>query len=142
MNDGGAFALHVLEGSYAICRMDPGDRAPAWATRGTFFSITRTPAELSIVCEVAAVPAGVLCERGWRVLAVQGPLDFNLTGVVAGLTSVLAAASISVFVVSTYDTDYLLVREGGLRRGIEALGAAGHAVSGPDQAAGARGPAV
>jgi hypothetical protein len=123
-----ALTLSVISGSYAICRLDAGDPLPAWATRGPFFSVTRTPAELSVVCEMDAAPFGVPCELGWRVLAVQGPLDFALTGIVARLTAVLAAGSISVFIVSTYDTDYVLVREDDLERAIAALREAGHPV--------------
>jgi uncharacterized protein len=117
-----------MSGSYAICRLRAGDPIPAWAMQGPFFSLTRTAAELSVVCETDAVPAGVNGERGWRVLAVQGPLDFALTGIVARLSAVLAAASISVFIISTYDTDYLLVREGDLESAIAAFRGAGHQV--------------
>jgi hypothetical protein len=117
-----------MNGSYAICRLDAADPLPAWATHGRFFSITRTSAELSIVCDTAAAPAGVSCERGWRALVVHGPLDFALTGIVAGLSAVLATASISVFIVSTYDTDYLLVRENDLDRAVVAFREAGHQV--------------
>lgn len=117
-----------MNGSYAICRLDAADPIPAWATNGRFFSITRTSAELSIVCEANAAPTGVPCERGWRVLVVHGPLDFALTGIVANLSAVLAAASISVFIVSTYDTDYLLVRENDLDRAVVAFREAGHQI--------------
>ena len=72
--------------------------------QGEFFSVTRTPAELSAVCDVAVVPSGVKAEGPWLVLAVRGPLDFNITGVLAALAAPLAAAGISIFAVSTYDT--------------------------------------
>jgi hypothetical protein len=98
--------------------------------QGEFFSVTRTPAELSAVCDVAVVPSGVKAEGPWRVLAVRGPLDFNITGVLAALAAPLATAGISIFAVSTYDTDYLLVRDGELDRAVRALREAGHTISG------------
>ena len=122
--------VDVMPGSYTICRLDAGDALPPWATSGPFCSVTRTAAELSVVCETRAVPDGVRAEHGWRVLAVRGPLDFNLTGIVAALSAVLAAEAISIFVVSTFDTDYLLVRAGAAERAIAALRNAGHIVSG------------
>lgn len=95
-----------------------------------FFAVTRTPGELSVVLPEAAVEAGWRAEKGWRCLAVAGPLDFALTGVLASLASPLAAAGVSLFAVSTYDTDYLLVREEDLARAVAALRNAGHRVEG------------
>jgi hypothetical protein len=77
---------------------------------------------------MSAVLPGVQAEPDWRVLAIQGPLDFALTGVIAGLSGRLAAAAISVFVVSTYDTDYVLVRDADVSRAVAALRDAGHAI--------------
>jgi uncharacterized protein len=122
-------AVSVWPGRYAICRLNVEDSLPPWAVQGAFFSVTRTPAELSIVCEVTAVPPDVQTEPGWRVLAVRGPLDFALTGVIAGLSGHLAAAAISVFVVSTYDPDYVLVRDADVSRAVVVLRDAGHAIA-------------
>jgi hypothetical protein len=98
----------------AICRFAPDSALPAWVLHDSaeFWSITRTPHELSVVCSEDDLPPSVdeHVERGWRAFAVVGPLPFELTGVVSGLTAPLAAAGIPVFVVSTYDTDYLLVK--------------------------------
>jgi hypothetical protein len=94
--------------------------------QGEFFSVTRTPAELSAVCDVAALPPGVKAEAPWSMLAVRGPLDFNSTGVLAALATPLAAAGISLFAVSTYDTDYVLVRNDDLDRAVRALREVGH----------------
>lgn len=97
--------------------------------QGEFFSVTRTPAELSAVCDVAVVPSSVKAEGPWRALAVRGPLNFNMTGVLAALTAPLASAGISIFAISTFDTDYLLVRDRELDRAVRALREAGHNVS-------------
>lgn len=119
--------LEVLPGNYAICRLDPGDSVPDWAG-GELVSVTRTPAELSIVCQDEAVPGQVQRESGWRAFQVQGPLDFALVGVIAMIATVLAEAGLSTFAVSTFDTDYFLVREKGVDVAVRALVAAGMVV--------------
>ena len=96
---------------------------------GAFFSITRTTSELSVVCESAGVPDGVRADHGWRALAVNGPLALNTVGVLAELSVPLGVTGVSIFAVSTYDTDYLLVREADVDRSAEALSAAGHTVN-------------
>jgi hypothetical protein len=124
--------LTALSDLLAICRLDPGAALPDWAGGGRFVSITRTPAELSIVCAAHVVPAAIQAERDWRALQVAGPLDFTLTGILAALAQPLAEAGISIFALSTYDTDYLLVRAHALERAIAALTAAGHHVEQED----------
>lgn len=122
----GGRRLQVLAGRYGVYRLAPDAALPAWAA-GRLVSITRTPAELSIVCEEqAGPPAGARVEPGWRVLRVAGPLDFSLTGVLAGLAAPLAQAGISIFAISTYDTDYLLVKEDRLETAVNILRASGH----------------
>lgn len=120
--------ISVLPGSYAICRLEAGDPWPAWAHAGAFYSVTRTTEELSVVCLAALVPPGTRCESAWRCLKVAGPLDFALTGVLAALAAPLAAAGVGVFVVSTFDTDYLLVRDAQFDLALRALQQAGHTV--------------
>lgn len=120
--------LELLSGVYAVCRLDADDPIPGWATEGMFWSVTRTLNELSVVCLDSLVPAGVTKVRGWRILMVQGPLELCVTGVLASLTGPLAREGISVFALSTYDTDYLLVKEAQLERTIQTLGVAGHTV--------------
>ena len=114
--------------SYAVCRLDPTAAVPEWASRGRLHSITRTATELSIICDADGVPSDVRAERGYRVLAVRGPLDLKLTGVLAGLVAPLAAAGISVFAIATYDTDYLLVREHDIDHAVTVLRNAGYEV--------------
>jgi hypothetical protein len=118
--------LVALEGAFVICRLAADAPLPDWAASGSFVSITRTAEELSVVCREGAVPEAVRCERGWRCLRVAGTLDFSLTGVLASLLGPLADAGVSVFGLSTFDTDYLLVKEKDLPRATEALRRAGH----------------
>jgi hypothetical protein len=120
--------LRVLSGTLAICRLGSDETVPPWAS-GAFVAITRTPDELSVVCDQAGVPGDVRAERGWRALQVEGPLDFGLTGVLAGLTAPLAAAGVPVFAISTFDTDYLLVREQDLASATSALRQSGSTVA-------------
>jgi uncharacterized protein len=120
--------LTVTEESLSICRLEREDALPRWAWTGPFVSVTRTEQELSVVCAASAVPEGVQAEPGWRALRVEGPLDFSLTGILAGLTDPLAKASIGIFALSTFDTDYLLVPERHLRRAVEVLRSSGYDV--------------
>lgn len=120
--------LTVIHDRLAICRLPAGVDVPAWADDGGFSSVTRTPEETSVVCREANVPEALAAERGWRAVRVRGPLDFGMTGVVAALVQPLAEARIPVFVLSTYDTDYLLVPSRHLDAALDALAAAGHTV--------------
>jgi hypothetical protein len=120
--------LVPLEGAYAICRLDGDAPLPGWVAGHPFVSISRTAEELSVVCRQEAVPEGIRCERGWRCLRVAGTLDFSLVGVLASMLGPLADAGVSVFVQSTFDTDYLLVKEQDLLQAVEALRRAGHIV--------------
>lgn len=122
-----AFAL--LPDAFAVARLSPDSPLPPWGSRGTFFSITRTAEELSILCEESSVPADCTASRGWRCLALRGPFAFTEIGIAAAFTAVLAAAGVSVLVLSTYDTDAVLVGSGDLAAAIGALRAAGHTVS-------------
>jgi uncharacterized protein len=120
--------LRLLERPLAVCRLDADAAVPPWA-RGELLSITRTRTALSVVCDEDALPADAPpAERGWRALEVEGPLDFDLIGILASLTAPLAAADVPVFALSTYDTDYLLVLGRDLGRALSALERAGHEV--------------
>ena len=116
--------MTTLPGRFAVCRLGAGDAVPEWA-RGAMVSITRTEDELSIICDEAAVPAGVHAERGWVCFKVLGPLPFEMVGVAAALTTPLAEAGVSVIVVGTFDTDYVLVKEAMRAKAIAALEGAG-----------------
>jgi len=124
--------LTLLPHRYAIFRL-PAHEEPSldWLKFGdgaAFVSISRTPDELSGVCEESRLPANVTAQRGRRLLRVKGPLDFALTGILASLTGPLAEIAVSIFSISTYDTDYLLLAEHDLERGIAVLERAGHTV--------------
>lgn len=102
----------ALEATFAVCRLAADAAVPDWAQQpGELSNVTRTGDELSIVCEQRWVPADTQHEGDWRALRVPGPLDFGLTGILAKLTTALAKADVSVFAVSTFDTDYLLVKD-------------------------------
>ena len=113
--------LVVLPQRLAICRLEPDAPIPPWAANDGFFSVTRTADELSVVCNESAAPAGIRCEKEWRCLRVAGALPFSAVGVLAALTLPLAEADISVFVLSTFDTDYLLVKAKDLEPATDAL---------------------
>ena len=93
-----------------------------------FSSITRTEAELTIVCDEVLVASGITSETGWRCIKVEGPLDFSEIGIVFSLTQPLAESGVAVFLISTFDTDYLMVKEKDLAGAIDGLTAAGHKV--------------
>lgn len=123
--------LISLVGSYAIARFSPETSLPKNLLSGRgFVSVTRTRDELSVVCEADAVrtlsPDSV--ETGWHLLQVEGPLAFSMTGVLASLSVPLAEAGVSLFAISTFDTDYLLVREGSLEKALDALTGAGFTI--------------
>jgi len=122
------FELRVLPGSFAIVRLAPDAPLPPWAAARDFSSVTRTSEELSVVSPENQVPTGVKAETGWRALKVQGPFALSEIGVLAALAAPLAAAKVSLFAISTFDTDYLLVSEKKLDAAIAALKAAGHRV--------------
>lgn len=122
------FNLILLPLRLAICRLAPQASIPASVTAGSFFSITRTADELSIVCPENLAPAEALQDPGWRALKLEGPFDLQLVGVLASVVAPLAEAGISVFALATYDTDYLLVKETQLAQAISMLAHHGHTV--------------
>jgi len=120
--------LTILPEILSICRLDKDAAIPAWALASRFFSLTRTAEEFSVVAPQAQVPEGVKRDPGWRCLKVDGPLDLAATGVLASLTNPLAQEGISIFAVSTYDTDYLLVKEENLEKAVQILSQNGYQI--------------
>ena len=125
------FRLRVLPGRLAIARLPASAGVPAWTDGPGFRSITHRGDELSIVCAEVRVPPDVRAERGWRALEVEGTVDFSVVGLLHALTGPLAAARLSVFAASTFDTDVVLVREDTMDRAVEALRGAGFPVERP-----------
>jgi hypothetical protein len=124
-------AIDVQSGDYIVARLPANAPTPANLLdprAPVLVSITRTPTELSIICPAGLAPEGAETEAGWRLLTVRGPLAFTLTGIIAALSSELAAAGVALFSLSTFDTDHILVRQDELQRAVEALRASGHEV--------------
>jgi len=113
---------------FAVCRLAPTAPVPRPEPGTTLFSVTVTAEELSVVCTEGDEPPGATIESGWRVLRIVGPLAFELVGVIASITVPLAGADIGVFVLSTFDTDLVLVKDVDLDAAIDVLGGAGHRV--------------
>jgi len=123
--------LSLMPGDFAVCRLPAAAPLPSWAgSSSQFYALIRTPNELCVVCAEQDVPDTVKAETGWSLLQVPGPLDFSLVGVLASLALPLAQAGVSIFALSTYDTDYLLVRKVDLSRAVQALVKAGHRLQG------------
>jgi hypothetical protein len=118
--------LSQLEGDFAICKFESDMLSPGWAAGGSFYSITRTPDELSIICPHEQVPEHIQHQSGWKILKIEGPFEFNEIGVLASLTAPLADAQISLLTISTFDTDYLMIQEGEFTHALRVLKAAGH----------------
>jgi len=129
----------MVPGTYAVCRMPASAALPAWAGKA-FVSITRTADELSIVCEERRIPADAdgiefQLERGWVLLKLHGPFPLDAIGVLASVTKPLAEAAISLFALSTFDTDYILVKRAHAKQAIAALTLAGHKLVEPTSGA-------
>lgn len=126
---GPALPLEVLPDTLAICRLPADAAVPPWATgQAAFLTVTRTSDELSITAVQSAVPAGTRCERDYRALRVRGTLPPDLVGILLSIAEPLARAGLAIFAISTYDTDYVLVKARDLPAALEALRAAGHDV--------------
>ncbi len=126
--------LQLFEGCLAVCRLPANSTMPPWAfAKGPLNSVTRSEKELSIICSEAAVPAGVRAERGWRVMKVENTLNFALTGILVSLADPLAEAGVSIFTVSTFDSQYLMVKEASIEVALKILVNAGHEIQFSDQ---------
>jgi hypothetical protein len=118
--------LSLLEGHFAVCRLPACAPWPV-PRPGSLWSITRTAEETSVVCLRENAPRGARVEDGWRALKLEGPIPFEEIGVLSALSGSLARAGLSVFAISTFDTDYILVKEASLAAALEALAKAGFA---------------
>src|SRR3954465_8912370 len=122
--------LVVLPDTLAICRLAADAAIPHWAASvEKFLTVSRTPEELSITVVQSAVPSGVRCERDYRAIRVRGQLPPDLVGILLSMAEPLAQAGLSIFAISTYDTDYVLIKERDLAAALKALREAGHQIS-------------
>jgi hypothetical protein len=113
--------LLILRETFSICRLDKDAPIPDWVFQGNLYSVTRTKDELSIVCPQINVPKGIVCNQGWSCLKIKGPLDLSSTGIISSIAKTLVQEGISLFSISTYDTDYVMVKEKDLEKAIFAL---------------------
>ena len=122
--------LTVLKNTFAIYQLDPDSDIPLWFDKSDFFSITRTDEEISVICKQPDTTASgeYVSAENRRIIRANGPFDLSLTGIIAGMTAALAKSQISVFTVSTYNTDYILVQEKDLLPAVDALRQNGYKV--------------
>lgn len=123
------FTLQQFPEKLAVVRLAPGAEVPQWAEASSLFSITATATETSLVCATRTVPTKVPSQKPFTAFAVKGPLDFELHGVLVTLLQPLAEAKISVFTISTFDTDWILVPQGKADEATEAWRRQGHTVA-------------
>ena len=117
------FTITILPEKMTICHFVKNTPIPDWAIKGEFFSITRTDQELSIIYPQNKIPGGVLYEKNWRAFRLEGIIDgIYSVGVIASFSKPLADAGISIFNISTYETNYILVEEKNLKKAIKILG--------------------
>lgn len=123
--------LKLLEERYGVIRLEKGESISKWVFAGEFYSITKTEDELSIVCLEKTIPLNIKeekCEIGWRILKIEGPLDFSLVGILAKISTLMADNGISIFAISTYDTDYILIKENNIKKAVNTLIAKGYKI--------------
>jgi hypothetical protein len=122
--------LSLMEARYVVCRFGSRATIPAWADGEGLVSITRTQDELSIICPESRLPREVngKAELGWRCLRLHGPFDFAAVGILASVAQPIAEEGVGIFALSTFDTDYVLVKEHELGHAVAALRRAGHTV--------------
>jgi hypothetical protein len=122
----------ILPDRLAVCQLAAGTRVPEWAVGGGFFCVAGSEDEVSMVCEERQVVDGVRAEKGWMGLKLEGRFPFTMTGVLASFLQPLAEAGIPVFAVSTFSTDYVLIKREHLEQAVKTLGEAGHERVRPD----------
>jgi len=111
----------VLNGLYSVCRLKKEDKIPDWINKSEFYSITQTNNELSIVCYQENVPVSVKSEKDWKIITIDEKLDFSLIGIISRISTLLAENKISIFVISTFDTDYILIKQENFEKTIKLL---------------------
>ncbi|HRS21258.1 MAG TPA: ACT domain-containing protein, partial [Clostridia bacterium] len=97
-----ALTMKLMDGLYGVCRFNSDEAIPEWVFQSSFYSVTKTLDELSVVCSQDSIPNKIKCEKDWRILRVEGPLDFSLIGILSSISTTLANKGISIFAISTY----------------------------------------
>lgn len=123
-----SFVISVLKDAYKVCRLNAFEGVPEWALETPLSSVTRTAEELSIVCPEKVAPEELKSEQEWKCLKIHGPLGFDEVGIISNLTKVLADVDISVFVLSTFETDYIMVKRLNIEKAAKALAEKGHEI--------------
>ncbi len=120
--------IRLLQGIYAVCQISNGEKVPSWIEEKGFFSVTKTEDEISVVMLQDKISKDIKAEKDWRILKVEGTLDFSLIGILAKISSVLAENQISIFVISTFNTDYILVKEEKIEKAMAVLNLEGYEI--------------
>ncbi|MGX9756862.1 ACT domain-containing protein [Clostridioides difficile] len=120
--------LKLFLEEYAVCRLNSNSKIPTWIDTKNFYSITKTDDELSVVCSNNNIPSDVKSEKEWRILKILGPLDFSLIGILSKISGLLADNKISIFAISTYDTDYILIKEKDIKNACKILNCNGYEI--------------
>ncbi|UJR37275.1 hypothetical protein I4U23_029984 [Adineta vaga] len=122
--------LNLLRENFVICRLSPSSSLPAWAFDGPFVSITKTNDELSIITiDDQRLPRDIQCERNWKCFKLKGPFSFDMTGILTSILNPLAKTDVGILAISTFDTDYVLVKDKNLQVAIDALVQNGHIIN-------------
>jgi hypothetical protein len=121
--------LNLIEGTFGVCKLREIDEVPEWAKNDKFVSVTRTNEELSIVCSEEDIPQDITAELHWKILKIEGILDFSLIGIIAKISSILTEKGISIFVISTFNTDYILIKDENINKSICALEEEGYIIN-------------
>ena len=122
--------IEILKDFYSVYQFDSDYKLDNIFQNNKFFSITRTKDELSVVAKENSLNDYKKTETGWKILKIKGLLDFSLTGIISKISSVLSDANISVFVISTFNTDYVMVKNETLEKAVEVLRGNGYEVKG------------
>jgi hypothetical protein len=120
--------LQVLENIYCIYRFDIGSELPPWIYQSEFYSVTKTNDEISVVTLQKRFNEKIKCSKNWKILKVEGPLDFSLVGIIADISRILKEVNIPIFTISTFDTDYILLGKADLDKGVNALRGNGYTI--------------
>ncbi len=120
--------ISVLETAFAVSRLESESRIPSWAADEELIFVAKADGGISIVCRQDILPSGIRSERGWRCLKIEGPFGFDEVGILLSALKPLAEAEVPVLAFSTFDTDYIIVKERDLRKAIGALEGHGHRV--------------